>query len=143
MYKVKEKGHTVRKEQHVLIFPLVGDKGSSYTFDCDQYGVIQWHELSGEAAKENFRKCLVGEHNVERPYMDIYKSSYWSPTIIECHCGNEVHCESFTNECYKCHRDYSSSGQLLAPRSQWGEETGESAADILNYDYINCPEVDY
>jgi hypothetical protein len=38
-----------------------------------------------------------------------------------------------TNTC-ECGRDYNWGGQLLAPRSQWGEETGETAADILRVD---------
>ncbi len=33
--------------------------------------------------------------------------------------------------CDRCGADYNSSGQMLADRSQWGEETGESLADIL------------
>lgn len=33
-------------------------------------------------------------------------------------------------DCEKCGREYNSSGQLLAPREQWGEETGEHPADI-------------
>lgn len=32
--------------------------------------------------------------------------------------------------CDKCGREYNSSGQLLADRSQWGSETGEHPADI-------------
>ncbi|GAH70438.1 unnamed protein product [marine sediment metagenome] len=40
-------------------------------------------------------------------------------------------CEGFTNTC-ECGADYNSAGQLLASRSQWGEETGESLTDILN-----------
>ena len=39
-------------------------------------------------------------------------------------------CDSFTNTC-ECGRDYSFDGSLLAPRSQWGYETGETASDIL------------
>lgn len=31
--------------------------------------------------------------------------------------------------CGKCGAEFNSSGQLLAPRSQWGEETGETDAD--------------
>lgn len=50
--------------------------------------------------------------------------------IIQCACGREVVCDSFTNTC-DCDRDYNMSGQLLAPRSHWGEETGESVSDIL------------
>lgn len=37
--------------------------------------------------------------------------------------GRDYHCED-------CEREYNSSGQQLAPRSQWGEETGETAADF-------------
>ncbi len=51
--------------------------------------------------------------------------------VIKCHCGSEVVCEGFTNTCF-CGADYNFAGQLLAPRSQWGEETGESLSDILN-----------
>jgi len=38
---------------------------------------------------------------------------------------------AFTNHCLKCDLDYNFAGQLLAPRSRWGEETGETAADII------------
>lgn len=49
-------------------------------------------------------------------------------------CGDWLMCDRFTNTCGTCNRDYNGSGQELAPRSQWGEETGESATDILNID---------
>jgi hypothetical protein len=51
--------------------------------------------------------------------------------VIRCECGREVVCYGFTNEC-DCGRDYNMSGSLLAPREQWGEETGESLADIFS-----------
>ncbi len=54
--------------------------------------------------------------------------------IIVC-CGQELCCSGFTNTCPVCGTDYNWAGQRLAPRSQWGEETGESAADILSCDY--------
>lgn len=47
-----------------------------------------------------------------------------------CVCGEEVEFSRFTNTC-ECGRDYNWAGQELACRSQWGEETGETAADIL------------
>jgi hypothetical protein len=34
------------------------------------------------------------------------------------------------------------SGQLLADRSQWGEETGETATDILNAEAAGFPELE-
>lgn len=51
--------------------------------------------------------------------------------IIRCDCGGTLDLEGFTNTCPKCSADYNWNGQRLAPRSQWGEETGESLADIM------------
>ncbi len=50
-------------------------------------------------------------------------------------CGQWLLCAGFTNTCEHCGTDYNMSGQALAPRYQWGEETGESLADILSVDY--------
>ena len=45
--------------------------------------------------------------------------------VIRCTCGVEVHChDSWANTC-DCGKEYNGSGQTLAPRSHWGEETGE------------------
>lgn len=54
-------------------------------------------------------------------------------SVIACSCGQEVLCMNFTNTC-DCGADYNMSGQQLAPREQWGEETGESVGDILQAD---------
>jgi ribosomal protein S27E len=48
---------------------------------------------------------------------------------LRCACGGRVALIGFTNAC-GCGRDYNRDGQHLAPRSQWGEETGEHPADI-------------
>lgn len=53
------------------------------------------------------------------------------PRIGRCVCGFALELERFTNTC-RCGRDYNSSGQELAPRSQWGEDTSETVADILS-----------
>ena len=45
-------------------------------------------------------------------------------------CGREVWLGHFTNTC-ECGADYNMSGDKLVPRSLWGEETGETASDIL------------
>jgi hypothetical protein len=50
--------------------------------------------------------------------------------IYRCECGLEIHCAGFTNTC-ACGRDYNWNGSRLAPRDQWGEDTGESLSDIL------------
>jgi hypothetical protein len=52
--------------------------------------------------------------------------------IIRCDCKREVVCDHhFTNSC-ECGADYDSSGNRLAPREFWGEETGETYADIVS-----------
>lgn len=50
--------------------------------------------------------------------------------VITC-CGQEITCDRWTNTCDRCWTDYGSNGFALAPRSQWGAETGESLADIF------------
>lgn len=49
--------------------------------------------------------------------------------MIRCDCGDTVVCANFTNTC-SCGADYNMSGQQLASRDQWGEETGEHPSDI-------------
>jgi hypothetical protein len=51
--------------------------------------------------------------------------------MVKCDCGEEVVCQGFTSSC-ECGADYNWNGDQLAPRSQWGEETGESIVDIYN-----------
>lgn len=48
--------------------------------------------------------------------------------VVDCACGELVLCTNFTNTC-SCGADYNFAGDRLAPRSQWGEETGESWPD--------------
>jgi hypothetical protein len=48
--------------------------------------------------------------------------------VITC-CGDELILRNFTTTCDHCDADYNQSGDLLAPRSQWGEETGEHWSD--------------
>ena len=48
-----------------------------------------------------------------------------------CVCKRTLSLEFFTNSC-DCGREYNSSGQLLAGRECWGEETGEHPADLGN-----------
>jgi len=55
------------------------------------------------------------------------------PAVGRCPCGASVSLRGFTNTC-GCGRDYNMSGQELAPREQWGEETNESVEDILRID---------
>lgn len=64
----------------------------------------------------------TGRHYPSRP------DEEWADPAIRC-CGVELICDSFTNTCDRCGADYNFAGQMLAPRSQWGEETGERWQD--------------
>lgn len=45
---------------------------------------------------------------------------------FKCDCGEWLYTDRVHDVfCEKCHRDYNAYGQLLAPKEQWGEETGE------------------
>jgi hypothetical protein len=52
------------------------------------------------------------------------------PAVWECDCGEELFCCDFTNTCDGCGADYNWNGTRLAPREQWGEETGEHWSEI-------------
>jgi hypothetical protein len=51
-------------------------------------------------------------------------------TEILC-CGEWLSCERFTTTCTHCAADYNMSGARLAPREQWGEETGEHWTECI------------
>jgi hypothetical protein len=62
--------------------------------------------------------------------------------LITCSCGDTVLCSGFTNTCY-CGADYNWAGQRLAPRAQWGYETGETADEILVAEAAGFAEGDF
>ena len=96
----------------------------NYCFDCDENGVVDKSKLP-PLALENYRKCIASG---EKGRFERYERGYSEPAIGKCSCGQEVTLANFTNTC-SCGADYNSSGQLLACRSQWGEETGEHWTD--------------
>lgn len=113
-------------------FDYVGKApGHGFAFRCDANGVIDLASMA-DAGRANYAKCLDGTYKVHD--MGVVKSTwhYMQPAIGECEvCGEGVALHGFTNTCDVCNTDYNMSGARLAPREQWGEETGETAADIL------------
>jgi hypothetical protein len=60
-----------------------------------------------------------------------YGGTYERQTLeIKC-CGRWLRCDAFTNTCPACGADYNTTGSRLAPREQWGEETGEHWTDCV------------
>lgn len=97
-------------------------------FPCDKDGNLL---NENPASKENYEKCLNGTFDVVDYGIKKHVNRWVEPAEAKCICGHIIYLASFTNTCEKCHRDYNMSGQLLASREQWGEETGETADDIL------------
>ena len=105
--------------------------GCGFGFPCDKDGNIDRDNLN-PAALENLRKCETREYKVSNPQIKQYINRYIDPALAKCICGHTIELAAFTNTCERCNRDYNMSGQELAPRSQWGEETGETPSEILN-----------
>lgn len=129
----------IAETQHSRLFKSPEDGSVRYSFCCNPDGTLL--EGSNAGTQESFQKCLDGTFKVEDDGIQAWTHTYVNPAIGECnHCpGVEVELRGFTNTCEKCGTDYNSSGQELAPRSQWGEETGESVSDILSVDHLEDP----
>jgi hypothetical protein len=116
------------------VFDRTDYPGSGFSFECDEQGNLI---SPAGAALDNYHECLAGVVDGQ-PVVDCGirrdEWTYTDPKIGICACGEEVILDRFTCTCHGCGRDYNSAGQLLAPREQWGEETGESVADILAAD---------
>lgn len=125
MKKIKH-SRIVDVVRHTRFFEQVNCPGAGFGFDCDADGNVNLPE----EAVSNYRACIAGEFNVVDRGVVVERWSYREPAVGLCCCGREVELCGFTNTC-DCGRDYNSAGQELAPREQWGEETGESLSDIL------------
>jgi len=121
---------------YTLVFDLIETSGRSYTFDCDEHGTVIIERLPPEGIN-NFINCTNKIHNVKDGRVVKYHRTWSTPPVGLCDCGKEIELDHFTNTC-DCGADYNSAGQLLAPRSQWGEETGESLSDILSVDNMDA-----
>jgi hypothetical protein len=123
------------EEVHYEMFYQWKDSSTYHgmAFACDKDGNIDMAVLEKKpAALDNYNKCINKIHDVKAPQLMTFRHSYKEPRIGRCDCGCEVILDRFTNTCDGCNRDYNMSGQLLAHRSQWGEETGESYCDIMD-----------
>lgn len=130
MIKIIRERELIKSVSHRLSFEYDDMPGAGFEFDCDKDGNVL--PLKSEAAQENLAMCLKGEvrgRKISPKGVETFRSSYVEPAVGRCSCGREVFLDGFTNTC-ECGLEYNSSGQELAPRSQWGWETGESPIDI-------------
>jgi hypothetical protein len=130
MARIISSRERIERVEYRRLFEYRDMPGAGFGFDADVQGNVNPESLN-PAARENYEKCMNGAFDVVDRGLVIYRSDYWTPAVLKCDCGANVPLEGFTNTCDRCHADYNKSGQRLADRSQWGEETGESVADIL------------
>jgi hypothetical protein len=113
--------------------------GAGFSFECDENGIVNMTDWS-KVKHKNYNACVLGVINnsvVKDRGVESRHHTWTQPAVGECECGDEVVLSGFTNTCECCGADYNMSGQRLAPREQWGAETGESVADILSVDYTD------
>ena len=127
--KMISRRERVERTNYYLTWERNDLPGAGASFPCDENGLVStdpadWH-ISG---LENFYECVNGLNNMHFKGIMTSISRYTIPAIGKCECGEEVYLSHFTNTC-DCGRDYNMSGSLLAPREQWGEETGEHWTD--------------
>lgn len=117
-----------------LLFPYVDSPGSGFAFDCDENGNVDVNALKLKpCAYANYVRCTNGAANVSPGVVETSHHSYTEPAVLRCDCGEHVYLDGFTNTCRRCAADYNMSGDRLADRSQWGEETGESWDSVLSH----------
>ena len=132
--QIIEHRQTIETITHSHFFEWKDCPGAGFGFDCDEKGNVDLSTMCTEAI-ENLSNCLRDVSEPDGKLIDrgiqTYHGRYTTPAIGLCEvCGRRVELDGFTCTC-ECGADYNSSGQRLAPRSQWGEETGESLSDIL------------
>lgn len=125
--KIIQQRDTTFETYYQRVFWYEGHEGGwGFGFDCDEDGNVDVDKLH-EIGRTNYQACQEGEVN-GRKVIDggVQKDErkIVTPRIGKCECGSEIYLDNFTNTC-ECGVDYNSSGHRLAPREQWGEETGE------------------
>lgn len=115
------------------VFERRSDPSSGYSFPCDEQG----EPLPGEMQAAGWRSYFyVLDHPEQYADRGVVKRR-WAcrhPAIIRCPCGKAVSLDDAWLNICSCGRDFDGAGNVLAPRSQWGEETGESLAEMMAWD---------
>lgn len=124
--EILQKEHTVTEVIRSRFFEHIDLQGAGFAFPCDKDGNI----VLTDSNRENVENCQNGTFDVVDKGIITTEFPCTVPQLGLCTCGQKVSLSSFTNTC-QCGRDYNINGHPLAPRSQWGEETGESLSDIL------------
>jgi hypothetical protein len=130
--KLIKNSERVTEVTYEAVFDSLEMNGCAYSFPCTWDGQI--YPLKNELAEANLQKLLtdgMGGTYTSKPEVRTWKHSYTIAAQWRCDCGAIVYIAGRDETCERCGADYNASGQRLAPRSQWGEETGETYGDIV------------
>jgi hypothetical protein len=130
--KIKQRRTWTESTEYHLAYAWPGTS-SGFQFPCDSEGNVNVMDLNPDA-RRNYLDCSTGVFQINCHGVQKHTIRHSEPAIGICDCGEEVVLQGFTCTCHGCGADYNSAGQKLAPRSQWGCETGESVAEILAVD---------
>ncbi len=98
------------------------ERGMGYSFPCDAKGTPLALRPEGQASLDGLRSGAIRATPLT---IEARQERVEVCAVVQCDCGRKVTlCSGWANEC-DCGAEYNGSGQLLAPRAQWGEETGE------------------
>jgi uncharacterized CHY-type Zn-finger protein len=121
-HKIVKQRERVTVTSYSLSYCWNDAPSAGFSFPCTKEGYLL---PLVQAGLDNFIDCITGVNDVEYEGIEEDEHSYTEPAILKCSCKRNVILDSFTNTCVNCESDYNMQGQLLADRSQWGEETGE------------------
>lgn len=122
---IRRREHHEERQYRLLVQRKGEPYGNGCMFDCDAAGSLVTPERHAQRLAE-----LARDEAYDAPAVVSFVHRWTTPAAVRCRCGAEVELHGFTNAC-ECGIDYNMSGQELAPREQWGEETGEDLGDIL------------
>jgi hypothetical protein len=132
MIKIISHRNVVEEHKYYIFYEWVEKPLAGFMFSCNQYGEIDFNNMSPEALS-NYEKCESDEYEVIYRGLQREVNRIIEPAIGECHCGTQVVLGSNTNECPKCRTLYNSAGMELTRPDNWGEETGEHPADVRRW----------
>lgn len=139
---IRQSGRVFETKRELFYHP-VGDNSGGYSYDIDEDGHFVRNDYWDYKPDEEWvlhlariitRSVLLDNDPEWVKDIRVYEASYWEPSMWICHCGEEIYGNGPGDDfgCDNCHRDYNAFGQELAPREQWGYETGEHYVDIVN-----------
>lgn len=111
--------------EYSLWFGYKDAPGAAWAPSCTETGAVINPEHAARAEDIRARWDEHFQYIYEEPYVRKFEHSHRIAAVGKCECGRKVELwNAMTNTC-DCGREYNGSGQELAPRHQWGEETGE------------------